>query len=138
MTLLQQLVKNVEIYDSEGREYQLTDVKVEDNCITARTKINLILNEFEFEGRVIEEIDTTLHFRIKINIYDDDVPFNERVKIRDVEHSLEESIVNDISESVYGEYRLPERVFEFLSEQSNSTDADLEDIYAYVTFTSLD
>ena len=133
MSLLQQLVKEVEVYDSEGREYQLTDVKVEDNCITARTKINLILSEFEFEGRVIEEIDTTLHFRIKINSYDDDLPFNERVEIRDVEHFLEESIVDGISENIYGAHRLSERVFEFLSNHGN-----VADVYAYVTFASLD
>ena len=38
MSLLQQLVKEVEVYDAEGIECQLTDVKVEDNHITANVE----------------------------------------------------------------------------------------------------
>lgn len=96
------------------------------------------LHEFDFEGRIIEEIDVTLYFKIRINLYDEDVPSNERVEIRDVEHRLETVIVNNISESIYGEYRLPERVFEFLLDSSNSAAVKISDIYAYVTFASLD
>ena len=138
MSLLQQLVKEVEVYDAEGREYQLTNVRAEDNFIASDAKINLNLHEFDFEGRIIEEIDVTLYFKIRINLYDEDVPSNERVEIRDVEHRLETVIVNNISESVYGEYRLPERVFEFLLDSSNSAAVKISDIYAYVTFASLD
>ena len=138
MSLLQQLVKEVEVYDAEGREYQLTNVRAEDNFIASDAKINLNLHEFDFEGRIIEEIDVTLYFKIRINLYDEDVPSNERVEIRDVEHRLETVIVNNISESVYGEYRLPERVFEFILDSSNSAAVKISDIYAYVTFASLD
>ena len=138
MSLLQQLVKEVEVYDAEGREYQLTNVRAEDNFIASDAKINLNLHEFDFEGRVIEEIDVTLYFKIRINLYDEDVPSNERVEIRDVEHRLETVIVNNISESVYGEHRLPERVFEFLLDSSNSAAVKISDIYAYITFASLD
>lgn len=38
MSLLQQLVKDVEVYDAEGVECQLTDLKVEDNHITANVE----------------------------------------------------------------------------------------------------
>ena len=132
------IVKEVEVYDAEGREYQLTNVRAEDNFIAADAKINLNLHEFDFEGRVIEEIDVTLYFKIRINLYDEDVPSNERVEIRDVEQRLETVTVNNISESVYCEYRLPERVFEFLLDSSNSAAVKISDIYAYVTFASLD
>lgn len=38
MTLLQQLVKEVEVYDVEGNECQFADMQVEDNAISARIK----------------------------------------------------------------------------------------------------
>ena len=135
MSLLQQLVKQVEVCDAEGCECQLTDVKVEDNCITARLKITSDLHEFELDEQVIDLINITSYLKIWINIYDEDVTLNERVEIREVEQSLETVIVNESSESVL---ELSDKVFKFLTESYQSGNIDLADIYAYVTFASLD
>lgn len=134
MSLLQQLVKQVEVYDAEGRECQLADVKVEDNCITARLKITSDLHEFELDERVIDLINITSYLKIWINIYDDDVTLNERVEIMEVEKSLETVVVNESSESIL---ELSDKVFKFLTESYQSRNIDLADIYAYVTFASL-
>lgn len=134
MSLLQQLVKQVEVYDAEGRKCQLTDVKVEDNCITARLKITSDLHEFELDERVIDLINITSYLKIWINIYDDDVTLNERVEIMEVEKSLETVVVNESSESML---ELSDKVFKFLTESYQSGNIDLADIYAYVTFASL-
>ena len=134
MSLLQQLVKEVEVCDAEGTECQLTDVKVEDNHITARLKLDTELNEFELDERVIDLINITLYLKIWINIYDDDVTLNERVEIREVEQSLETVIVNESSESVL---ELSDKVAKYLTESYQSRNFAIADIYAYVTFASL-
>lgn len=134
MSLLQQLVKQVEVCDAEGTECQLTDVKVEDNHITARLKLDTELNEFELDERVIDLINITLYLKIWINIYDDDVTLNERVEIREVEQSLETVIVNESSESVL---ELSDKVAKYLTESYQSRNVAIADIYAYVTFASL-
>lgn len=134
MSLLQQLVKQVEVCDAEGTECQLTDVKVEDNRITARLKLDAELNEFELDERVIDLINITLYLKIWINIYDDDVTLNERVEIREVEQSLETVIINESSESVL---ELSDKVAKYLTESYQSRNVAIADIYAYVTFASL-
>jgi hypothetical protein len=134
MSLLQQLVKQVEVCDAEGTECQLTDVKVEDNHITARLKLDTELNEFELDERVIDLINITLYLKIWINIYDDDVTLNERVEIREVEQSLETVIINESSESVL---ELSDKVAKYLTESYQSRNVAIADIYAYVTFASL-
>lgn len=133
MSLLQQLVKEVEVYDAEGVECQLTDVKVEDNHITASVETRLDLDSFEFEDQTIDFIRTVSKFKIWINIYDSDVTLNERVEIREVESKLTSLSVEDASEEISNLDRLSERVFEFLSDHGNAAD-----IYAYVAFASLD
>lgn len=132
MSLLQQLVKEVEVYDAEGVECQLTDVKVEDNFISASVKTKVGLDSFEFEDQTIDFISAIAEFKIWINIYDEDVTLNERVDIREIESKLTSLTVEDLSEKILNLDRLSERVFEFLSDYEN-----VADIYAYVTFASL-
>lgn len=132
MSLLQQLVKEVEVYDAEGVECQLTDVKVEDNFISASVKTKVGLDSFEFEDQTIDDICTVSEFKIWINIYDEDVTLNERVEIREIESKLTSLTVEDLSNRVLNLDRLSERIFEFLSDHGN-----VADIYAYVTFASL-
>lgn len=132
MSLLQQLVKEVEVYDAEGVECQLTDVKVEDNFISASVKTKVDLDSFEFEDQTIDFISAIAEFKIWINIYDEDVTLNERVEIKEIESKLTSLTVEDLSEKISNLDRLSERVFEFLSDYEN-----FADIYAYVTFASL-
>ena len=132
MSLLQQLVKEVEVYDAEGVECQLTDVKVEDNFISASVKTKVDLDSFEFEDQTIDFISAIAEFKIWINIYDEDVTLNERVEIKEIESKLTSLTVEDLSEKISNLDRLSERVFEFLSDYDN-----VADIYAYVTFASL-
>lgn len=132
MSLLQQLVKEVEVYDAEGVECQLTDVKVEDNFISASVKTKVGLDSFEFEDQTIDFISAVAEFKIWINIYDEDVTLNERVEIKEIESKLTSLTVEDLSERILNLDRLSERVFEFLSDYDN-----VADIYAYVTFASL-
>lgn len=132
MSLLQQLVKEVEVYDAEGIECQLTDVKVEDNHITANVETKVVLDGFEFEDQTIDFISAIAEFKIWINIYDSDVTLDERVEIREIESQLTSLTVEDSSDKNLSPDRLSERVFEFLSDQGN-----VADIYAYVTFASL-
>lgn len=132
MSLLQQLVKEVEVYDAEGIECQLIDMKVEDNHISASIKTKIDLANFEFEDREIDFISTVTEFKIWINIYDDDVALNERVEIKEIESKLISLTVEDTSEEILDIDRLSERVFEFLADQGN-----VADVYAYVTFASL-
>ena len=132
MSLLQQLVKEVEVCDAEGTECQLTDVKVEDNHITANVETRVDLDSFDFEDQTIDFIRTVSKFKIWINIYDDDVTLDERVEIREIESQLTSLTVEDASEKISNLDRLSERVFEFLSDHTN-----IADIYAYVTFASL-
>lgn len=132
MSLLQQLVKEVEVYDAEGVECQLTDVKVEDNFISASVKTKVDLDSFEFEDQTIDFISAIAEFKIWINIYDEDVTLNERVEIKEIESKLTSLTVEDLSEKISNLDRLSERVFEFLSDYEN-----VADIYAYVTFASL-
>lgn len=132
MSLLQQLVKEVEVYDAEGVECQLTDVKVEDNFISASVKTKVDLDSFEFEDQTIDFISAIAEFKIWINIYDEDVTLNERVDIKEIESKLTSLTVEDSSEKILNLDRLSERVFEFLSDYEN-----VADIYAYVTFASL-
>ena len=132
MSLLQQLVKEVEVYDAEGVECQLTDVKVEDNFISASVKTKVGLDSFEFEDQTIDFISAIAEFKIWINIYDEDVTLNERVEIKEIESKLTSLTVEDLSEKILNLDRLSERVFEFLSDYEN-----VADIYAYVTFASL-
>ena len=131
MSLLQQLVKEVEVYDAEGIECQLADVKVEDNCITANVETRVDLDNFEFEDQTIESIVTVARFKIWINIYDCDVTLDERVEIKEVESKLTGLTIEDLSDNLNLD-QLSERVFEFLSDYEN-----VADIYAYVTFASL-
>lgn len=132
MSLLQQLVKQVEVYDAEGQECQLSDLKVEDNFISARVKTRLDLDSFEFEDQTIDNICTVSEFKVWINIYDDDVTLNERVEIKEIESKLTSLTVEDLSNQVLNLDLLTEKVFEFLSDHEN-----VADVYAYVTFASL-
>ena len=132
MTLLQQLVKEIEVYDVEGTECQLTDIRVLDNCIEAIAKTKVEVANFEFEDRTIDFISTVAECKIWINIYDIDVKLNERVKIDEVESKLIGLTIKDTSEEISDLDRLFERVFEFLSEFEN-----IADVQAYVTFRSL-
>lgn len=132
MTLLQQLVKEVEVYDIEGTECQLNDIQVLDNCIEAIAKTKVEVANFEFEDRTIDFISTVAECKIWINIYDIDVKLNERVKIDEVESKLIGLTIMDTSEEISDLDRLFERVFEFLSEFEN-----VADVQAYVTFRSL-
>lgn len=132
MTLLQQLVKDIEVYDIEGVECQLTDIQVLDNCIEAIAKTKVEVANFEFEDRIIDFISTVSEFKIWINIYDIDVNLNERVKIDEVESKLIGLTIKDTSEEISDLDRLSERVFEFLSDFEN-----VADVQAYVTFRSL-
>lgn len=132
MTLLQQLVKDIEVYDIEGVECQLTDIQVLDNCIEAIAKTKVEVANLEFEDRIIDFISTVSEFKIWINIYDIDVNLNERVKIDEVESKLIGLTIKDISEEISDLDRLSERVFEFLSDFEN-----VADVQAYVTFKSL-
>ena len=132
MTLLQQLVKEIEDYDIEGTECQLTDIQVLDNCIEAIAKTKLEVANFEFDDRTIDFISATAESKIWINIYDIDVKLNERVKIDEVESKLISLTIKDASEEISDLDRLSERVFEFLSDFEN-----VADVQAYVTFRSL-
>ena len=132
MSLLQQLVKDVEVYDAEGIECQLTDVKVEDNFISASVKTKVGLDSFEFEDQTIDFISAIAEFKIWINIYDEDVTLNERVDLKEIESQLTSLTVEDSSDKNLNPDRLHERAFEFLSDHTN-----VADIYAYVTFASL-
>ena len=132
MSLLQQLVKEVEVYDAEGVECQLTDVKVEDNFISASVKTKVGLDSFEFEDQTIDFISAIAEFKIWINIYDCDVTLDERVEIKEVESKLTGLTIEDLSDKNLNLDQLSERVFEFLSDYEN-----VADIYAYVTFASL-
>lgn len=132
MSLLQQLVKEVEVYDAEGIECQLTDVKVEDNHITANVETKVVLDGFEFEDQTIDFISAIAEFKIWINIYDSDVTLDERVEIREIESKLTSLTVEDSSDKNLNPDQLSERVFEFLSDHEN-----VADVYAYVTFASL-
>ena len=132
MTLLQQLVKEIEVYDIEGTECQLTDIQVLDNCIEAIAKTKVEIANFEFEDRIIDFISATAESKIWINIYDIDVKLNERVKIDEVESKLIGLAIKDTSEEISDLDRLSERVFEFLSDFEN-----VADVQAYVTFRSL-
>lgn len=132
MTLLQQLVKDIEVYDIEGTECQLNDIQVLDNCIEAIAKTKVEIANFEFEDRTIDFISTVAECKIWINIYDIDVKLNERVKIDEVESKLIGLTIKDTSEEISDLDRLFERVFEFLSEFEN-----VADVQAYVTFRSL-
>lgn len=132
MTLLQQLVKEIEVYDVEGTECQLTDIRVLDNCIEAIAKTKVEVANFEFEDRSIDFISAVAECKIWINIYDIDVKLNERVKIDEVESKLIGLTIKDTSEEISDLDRLSERVFEFLSDFEN-----VADVQAYVTFRSL-
>lgn len=132
MTLLQQLVKEIEVYDIEGTECQLTDIQVLDNCIETIAKTKVEIANFEFEDRTIDFISATAESKIWINIYDIDVKLNERVKIDEVESKLIGLTIKDTSEEISDVDRLSERVFEFLSDFEN-----VADVQAYVTFRSL-
>lgn len=132
MSLLQQLVKEVEVYDAEGIECQLIDMKVEDNHISASIKTRVDLANFEFEDREIDFISTVAELKIWINIYDEDVALNERAEIKEIESKLISLTVEEASEEILDTDRLSERVFEFLADQGN-----VADVYAYVTFRSL-
>lgn len=132
MTLLRQLVKEVEVYDIEGTECQLTDIQVLDNCIEAIAKTKVEVANFEFEDRSIDFISAVAECKIWISIYDIDVKLNERVKIDEVESKLIGLTIKDTSEEISDLDRLFERVFEFLSEFEN-----VADVQAYVTFRSL-
>ena len=132
MSLLQQLVKEVEVYDAEGVECQLTDVKAEDNFISASVKTKVGLDSFEFEDQTIDFISAIAEFKIWINIYDYDVTLDERVEIKEVESKLTGLTIEDLSDKNLNLDQLSERVFEFLSDYEN-----VADIYAYVTFASL-
>ena len=132
MTLLQQLVKDIEVYDIEGVECQLTDIQVLDNCIEAIAKTKVEVANFEFEDQTVDFISAVAECKIWINIYDIDVKLNERVKIDEVESKLIGLSIKDTSEEISDLDRLSERVFEFLSDFEN-----VADVQAYVTFRSL-
>lgn len=132
MTLLQQLVKEVEVYDIEGTECQLTDIQVLDNCIEAIAKTKVEVASFEFDDQTVDFISAVAECKIWISIYDIDVKLNERVKIDEVESKLIGLTIKDTSEEISDVDRLSERVFEFLSDFEN-----VADVQAYVTFRSL-
>lgn len=132
MTLLQQLVKDIEVYDIEGVECQLTDIQVLDNCIEAIAKTKVEVANLEFDDQTVDFISAVAECKIWINIYDTDVKLNERVKIDEVESKLIGLTIKDTSEEISDLDRLSERVFEFLSDFEN-----VADVQAYVTFRSL-
>lgn len=132
MTLLQQLVKDIEVYDIEGTECQLNDIQVLDNCIEAIAKTKVEIANLEFDDQTVDFISAVAECKIWISIYDIDVKLNERVKIDEVESKLIGLTIKDTSEEIYDTDRLSERVFEFLSDFEN-----VADVQAYVTFRSL-
>ena len=132
MTLLQQLVKDIEVYDIEGTECQLNDIQVLDNCIEAIAKTKVEIANLEFDDQTVDFISAVAECKIWISIYDIDVKLNERVKIDEVESKLIGLTVKDTSEEISDLDRLSERVFEFLSDFEN-----VADVQAYVTFRSL-
>lgn len=132
MTLLQQLVKEIEVYDIEGVECQLTDIQVLDNCIEAIAKTKVEVANLEFDDQTVDFISAVAECKIWINIYDIDVKLNKRVKIDEVESKLIGLTIKDTSEEISDLDRLSERVFEFLSDFEN-----VADVQAYVTFRSL-
>ena len=132
MTLLQQLVKDIEVYDIEGTECQLNDIQVLDNCIEAIAKTKVEIANLEFDDQTVDFISAVAECKIWISIYDIDVKLNERVKIDEVESKLIGLTIKDISEEISDLDRLSERVFEFLSDFEN-----VADVQAYVTFRSL-
>ena len=132
MTLLQQLVKDIEVYDIEGTECQLTDIQILDNCIEAIAKTKVEVANFEFDDQTVDFISAVAECKIWINIYDIEVKLNERVKIDEVESKLIGLTIKDASEEISDLDRLSERVFEFLSDFEN-----VADVQAYVTFRSL-
>lgn len=132
MTLLQQLVKDIEVYDIEGVECQLADIQVLDNCIEAIAKTKVEVANFEFDDQTVDFISAVAECKIWISIYDIDVKLNERVKIDEVESKLIGLTIKDASEEISDVDRLSERVFEFLSDFEN-----VADVQAYVTFRSL-
>ena len=132
MTLLQQLVKDIEVYDIEGTECQLNDIQVLDNCIEAIAKTKVEIANFEFDDQTVDFISAVAECKIWISIYDIDVKLNERVKIDEVESKLIGLAIKDTSEEISDVDRLSERVFEFLSDFEN-----VADVQAYVTFRSL-
>ena len=134
MSLLQQLVKEVEVHADGYGERELTDVKVEDNFISAVFETRVDLDNFEFEDQTIDFIITQARFKIWINIYDEDVTLNERVEIKEIELQLESLSVEDASDEILNLDQVSEKAFEFLSDH----DFVNEDISAYVTFASLD
>lgn len=132
MTLLQQLVKDIEVYDIEGTECQLNDIQVLDNCIEAIAKTKVEVANLEFDDQTVDFISAVAECKIWISIYDIDVKLNERVKIDEVESKLIGLTIKDTSEEISDVDRLSERVFEFLSDFEN-----VADVQAYVTFRSL-
>ena len=134
MSLLQQLVKEVEVHADGYGERELTDVKVEDNFISAVFETRVDLDNFEFEDQTIDFIITQARFKIWINIYDEDVILNERVEIKEIELQLESLSVEDASEETLNLDQVSEKTFEFLSDHHDFVN---EDISAYVTFASL-
>ena len=134
MSLLQQLVKEVEVYADGYGERELTDVKVEDNFISAVFETRVDIHGFEFDDREIDFLLTEARFKIWINIYDEDVTLNERVEIKEIELQVESLSVEDASEEISNLDRLSEKAFEFLSDHHDFVD---EGISAYVTFASL-
>ena len=134
MSLLQQLVKEVEVHVDGYGERELTDVKVEDNFISAVFETRVDLHGVEFEDREIDFLLTEARFKIWINIYDEDVTLNERVEIKEIELQLESLSVEDASEEILNLDQVSEKAFEFLSDH---LDTVVEDISAFVTFTSL-
>lgn len=133
MTLLQQLVKEVEVHVDGYGERELTDVKVEDNFISADFETRVDLNNLEFQDRTIDFLITEAKFKIYINIYDEDVTLNERVEIKEYELQLISLEVEDASEEISNLDQMSERAFEFLSDHHEV----VEDISTYVTFASL-
>lgn len=134
MSLLQQLVKEVEVHADGYGERELTDVKVEDNFISAVFETRVDLDNFEFEDQTIDFIITQARFKIWINIYDEDVSLNERVEIKEIELQLESLSVEDASEEISNLDQVSEKAFEFLSDHHDFVN---EDISSYVTFASL-
>lgn len=134
MSLLQQLVKEVEVHADGYGERELTDVKVEDNFISAVFETRVDLDNFEFEDQTIDFIITQARFKIWINIYDEDVILNERVEIKEIELQLESLSVEDASDEISNLDQVSEKAFEFLSDHHDFVN---EDISSYVTFASL-
>lgn len=134
MSLLQQLVKEVEVHADGYGERELTDVKVEDNFISAVFETRVDLDNFEFEDQTIDFIITQARFKIWINIYDEDVSLNERVEIKEIELQLESLSVEDASDEISNLDQVSEKAFEFLSDHHDFVN---EDISSYVTFASL-